>query len=98
MPPFGAVFVLSSKNKIAVFDTSGLDGQFEDISDFNNKSLLYCMGNCATIIARDFKRVCNKLKSACKGTQRTSYQGNRIMPNLSIRMNRSKNRKYVVSL
>lgn len=56
------------------------------------------MGNCATIIARDFKRVCNKLKSACKGTQRTSYQGKRIMPNLSIRMNRSKNRKYVVSL
>lgn len=40
------------------FDTSGLDGQFEDISDFNNKSLLYRMGNCATIIARDFLSEC----------------------------------------
>lgn len=46
-----AVYMMYSR---CGFDTSGLDGQFEDISDFNNKSLLYRMGNCATIIARDF--------------------------------------------
>ena len=40
------------------FDTSGLDGRFEDISDYNNKALLYRMGNCATIIAQDFLSEC----------------------------------------
>ena len=50
-----AVYMMYSR---CGFDTSGLDGQFEDISDFNNKSLLYRMGNCATIIARDFLSEC----------------------------------------
>ena len=40
------------------FDTSIFDGVLEDISDFNNKSLLYRIGNCATIIARDFLSEC----------------------------------------
>ena len=51
----GAAYMMYSR---CGFDTSGLDGQFEDISDFNNKSLLYRMGNCATIIARDFLSEC----------------------------------------
>lgn len=40
------------------FDTSDFDGHFEDITKFNNKFLLYRMGNCATIIAQDFLSEC----------------------------------------
>lgn len=40
------------------FDTGVLNGQFEDITAYNNKALLYRMGNCATIIAQDFLSEC----------------------------------------
>lgn len=50
-----AVYMMYSR---CGFDTSGMDGHFDDITYFNNKSLLYRVGNCATIIAQDFLSRC----------------------------------------
>lgn len=40
------------------FDTRDLTPQMESITEYNNKSLLYRMGNCTTIIAQDFLSEC----------------------------------------
>ncbi len=40
------------------FDTRDLTPHMERITEYNNKSLLYRMGNCATIIAQDFLSEC----------------------------------------
>lgn len=40
------------------FDTQDLTPHMERITEYNNKSLLYRMGNCATIIAQDFLSEC----------------------------------------
>lgn len=55
------------------FDTSYLDGQFDDISKFNNKFLLYRMGNCATIIAQDFLSECASMLNQIAREQKEKH-------------------------